>query len=369
MVILHYIASPFWGGGEQYIFDLCSTLRTTHDVHCVFVCQPGTSEEMQARYRQLGAVYTLAPRTKNSKFSYLEALRLASIMQREKVDIVHVHDRKEFFLCAYAKRLCLRKIRLVSTLHLVVPQAKSKRSWLWAYRQIDDFIFVSQLAADRFLSIPSVRKACRSVHIVHNSILLPTTNNSRQDSLREQYPIAADLPIVLYHGRVCPEKGIVQLLQAIAPAFHGQYAVVLAGNIADESREELERLLHHSPWTNYLYAIGFRTDCEALIRQCRVGVLPSIAPEAASLSVLEHMAIGSAVIASNNGSQPEFVHDKKEAILLPPGEWELWAEAIDKLTQDENAAKRMGEQAKKRFDSEFAYSEFAEKIYHIYAGQ
>ncbi|MBQ4018352.1 MAG: glycosyltransferase family 4 protein [Paludibacteraceae bacterium] len=369
MVVLHYIASPFWGGGEQYIYDLCTTLAETHQTRFVFVCQPGTDEQMQSRFRALGTVYTLQPRTKNSKFSYCEALRMASIIRHEKIDVVHMHDRKEFFLCAYAKWLCMRPVRLVATLHLVVSQAKSKPSWLWVYRQIDAMIFVSRHAADRFLALPAVRKACRHVHVIHNSIALPPATTLPQPDLREQCHISTGFPIVLYHGRICPEKGIISILQAIAPVFKRNYAIVLAGNIAEESREALEELLHHSALQGYLHYIGFRTDCDTLIRQSTVGLLPSLIPEAASLSLLEHMALGSAVLASNNGSQPEFVANQKEAILLPPGQWSLWIEALDHLITNQEVAQRLGQQAKKRFITEFGYPDFVEKIHRVYANQ
>lgn len=360
MVVLQYIASPFWGGGEQYIHDLCAMLKEQGKAEFVFICQPGSDSGLLARFGRLGKVYTLAPRTKNGKFSYIEALRMASIIRREKVDVLHVHDRKEFFLCAYAKRLCMCPVRLVATLHLIVGRAKSKPSWLWVYRQIDDFIFVSQKAADAFLTEPEVQQACRSVHVVRNSIRL-------YEQPRDATPEA--LPIVLYHGRICPEKGIIQLLQALEPGFKGHYTIILAGEVAEGSRNVLEELLYRSRLKGYLRYIGFRKDCGALIAQCRIGVLPSLVPEAASLSLLEHMAMGSAVIASNNGSQPEFVTNGKEAVLLPPGEWKEWEEAIERLTSEETEAIRMGQEAKARFENEFGYAEFTQKIYAIYTGK
>ena len=363
MVVLQYIASPFWGGGEQYIHDLCATLKEQGKAEFVFICQPGSDNDLRVRFGRLGTVYTLAPQTKNGKFSYMEALRMASIIRREKIDVLHAHDRKEFFLCAYAKRLSMRPVRLVSTLHLIVEKAKNKPSWLWVYRQIDTFLFVSQKAADAFLTDPEVRQSCRSVLVVRNSIRL---YEQPREALPETMPEA--LPIVLYHGRICPEKGIIQLLQALEPGFKGHYTITLAGEVAEESRDVLEELMHRSRLKGFLRYIGFRKDCGALIAQCRIGVLPSLVQEAASLALLEHMAMGSAVIASNNGSQPEFVTNGKEAVLLPPGQWDEWEEAIEHLTSDETEAIRMGQEARKRYEKEFEYTKFVDTIYAVYKG-
>ena len=368
MVVLQYIASPFWGGGEQYVFDLSRAMQTQHGVRTIFVCQPGTSEELLKRWEQVGHIYTLHPKTKNGKFSYLEACRLARIMEREQVDILHMHELKDFFLCAYAKLFCRRKIRLIATRH-IIGQAKSKTSWLWAYRQIDAMIFNSQLTADTFLSAPAVRHALPHTFVVRNSIVESHAEDQRI-SIREAHRIDPALPLILYHGRICREKGIVQLLQALAVDFSKQYAVILAGTVSEDVRMDLEALCTRSPMKGFIYPIGFRRDITNMIAQCDLGILPSIVPEAGGpLTLLEHMEAGSAVIASDNGSQPEYAANGKEAILLPPGQWEAWKQAIERVLNDKTLAQQLGREAKKRFEKEHTYSNFIEKLYEIYIAQ
>lgn len=365
MVVLHYIASSFWGGGEQYVYDLSMAIRAQYQVRSIFVCQPGTPDDLIACWQAIGKVYFLYPETKNGKFSFIEAMRLARILQREQVDVVHVHELKDFFICAYAKRFCARKVRLVATRH-IIGEAKSKASWLWVYRQIDAIVFNSQLTADTFLSKPAVKRALLHTYVVRNSIVVADTEDT-WPILREQYGIASTLPLVMYHGRICREKGIVQLLQALAPSFQGDYAVVLAGFISDDIRGELDGLLHHSSMAGYIHPIGFRRDISQLIPQCTIGVLPSVVPEAGGpLTLLEQMAMGGAIIASDNGSQPEYVQNGTEAILLPPGNWGLWREAIERLLQNPSLAGKMGENAKQRFLSDFTYTRFIDQIYSIY---
>ena len=368
MVVLHYIASPFWGGGEQYVYDLSAALCAQQDVRCVFVCQPGTPAELIERWQQLGHVYSLHPETKNGKFSFIEAMKLARILRREQVDVLHMHELKDFFVCAYAKRFCIRPVRLIATRH-IVGAAKNKASWRWVYRQIDTMIFVSQRAADAFLAKEPVRRSLPHTQVVSNSIRVPQTQTIRP-TLREQCHIDETLPMVLYHGRICREKGIVQLLQALAPTFNKQYAVILAGKVGDDIQDELEHVLHHSPMSGYIHPIGFRRDVANLISQCQVGVLPSIVPEAGGpLTLLEHMALGSAVVASDNGSQPEYAENGKEAILLPPNEWTLWQKAIEELLTNRQKAQQMGEQAKQRFNRDHTYQQFTQKIRNIYANR
>lgn len=368
MVVLHYIASPFWGGGEQYVYDLSAALCEQYGVRCVFVCQPGTPADLIERWQQIGHVYCLHPQTKNGKFSYIEAIKLARILRREEVDVMHMHELKDFFICAYAKLFCLRSIRLVATRH-IIGAAKNKASWRWVYRQIDAMIFTSRLTADTFLVHPAVQRSLAHTYIVHNSICTPKAETIRP-TLREQCGIAETMPLVLYHGRICREKGIVQLLQSMAPTFNKRYAVILAGVVNEDIREDLEQVLHHSPMSGYIYPIGFRRDIANLVAQCQIGVLPSIVQEAGGpLTLMEHMALGSPVVASDNGSQPEYAENGKEAILLPPGEWKRWQEAIEQLLSDEKKAQQLGEQAKQRFNRDHTYYQFTQKIMDIYANR
>jgi len=366
MVILHYIASPFWGGGEQYVFDLCIAMQAQFGVRCVFVCQPDTSSSLLERWKQVGAVYTLYPHTKNGKFDYREAWHLAQIIQRENVDVVHVHNLKEYFICVYAKIFSKKPIRLIATQHLVAP-AKNKCSWRWAYRHIDAFVFVSHKVADIFLCNEAVRRSCKHAHVIHNCI--PEVSiPQNQSSLRQELKVPQDLPLVLYHGRICKEKGILQLLRAIVPTFSGKYGIVLAGDVADEDRAIFEALMDTSALQGYIFYLGFRTDIAWLITQCDFGVVPSIVAEAASLSLLEHMSLGTAVISSNTGAQPEFAEHGKEAILLSTnGDWTDWLTAIDTLCADSAYRQALGKAAYKRMDKDFNYNHFVQQIYTLYA--
>ena len=360
--ILHYIASPFWGGGEQYVYNMALAL-SRQGQRLVFVCQPKTEPMLLERLQQLGDTYTLTPHTKNGKFSLLCALQLARIIRKHHVSVVHVHELKDFFISAYAKLLTGNRINLVATRHLV-QGGKNRLVWRWCYRQFNHFIFVSQLAADSFFRPDGIRPACRQIHVVHNSIYLPPETPTTD--IRRTLHLDATLPLVLYHGRVCREKGIVQLLQHLEQQPQRNFILLIAGDMADDCRTEFEQLLHHSTLSGHLVYLGFRTDIPALIRQCAFGVLPSVVQEAGPLALLEHMACASPIISSNNGCQPEFIHNGVEGILCAPGDWSAWSEAMQQLIAHPNQAKRIGENARKRFERDFNYPLFLQQIQAIY---
>lgn len=186
MTVIQYIASPFWGGGEQYVYTLSQQLILRYHYRIVFICQPHSNPELIQRFAALGRVYTLHPRTKNAKFSLLESIRLAHIVRIERATVLHIHEPKEYFLAIYAKLLCFKRLRIVATRHLVEP-AKTKLSWLWAYKQIDYLLLVSQLVADIYLSSKRVYRAFPRTFVLRNSIS-PTASSSKTENLRGNLP-------------------------------------------------------------------------------------------------------------------------------------------------------------------------------------
>ena len=73
MTIIQYLASPFWGGGEQFVYSLAKQLVERYHHTLIFICQPNTDKRMQERFRAIGQTITLKPTTKNGKFSFQTA--------------------------------------------------------------------------------------------------------------------------------------------------------------------------------------------------------------------------------------------------------------------------------------------------------
>jgi len=365
MTIVQYIAATFWGGGEQYVFDLASAL-TQQGHRLVFVLQPQSDSMLKERFSSLGTTYTLYPKTKNGKFSFICAGQLAQILRKERASVLHVHELKDLFIGVWAKLFLWGNINLIANHHLV-SAGKNKISWRWAYQHVNHYIFVSEAAKNAFLSPKPLARACKTAIVVRNSVPVHSMEES-SFSLREQLRIPATDTVFLYHGRICKEKGIIQLLTHLDKQTNLPFHILLAGNIANEDTREWQIAMQDEFIKKHVSYLGFRTDIAALIHQTDCGLLPSIAPESGGpLSLLEHMALASPVIASNNGSQPEFVCDKEDGLLCTPTNYEQWNEAIRWMIHHPQERTQMGQHAQAHFNQSLNYNLFTSKILTLYA--
>lgn len=365
MTIVQYVAAPFWGGGEQYIYNIAKSLITEYGVQFVFVCHENSEEELLLRFQQLGTVYKINPQTKNGKFSFLSAIKLAHIVRKHQAHIVHVHNNHNYFVAVYAKVFLLGKLKIIATQHLVA-QAKNKVSWLFAYRLIDKFIFVSQIVQEHYLSQERVKRNCRHFTVIRSSVNVNECDDNGCINLRKTYSIPDNYKIILFHGRICAEKGIIQLIKTFDKLKELPFYVVLAGEVFKSDAMYYETELARSSIKDRILNIGFCKNIFPLIRQADFGIIPSIVPEAGSLSLIENIAMGKAVIASNNGSQKEFLIDGVSGLLCEPNNEEQWINAMRKLLIDDSFCAKIGENAKKSFDEQFNFKSFAKKIYELY---
>ncbi|MBI4678157.1 MAG: glycosyltransferase [Elusimicrobia bacterium] len=122
-------------------------------------------------------------------------------------------------------------------------------------------------------------------------------------------------------------------------------------------RHGLERQFHF---------LGYRPDAMDVLNACDGLVLPSISAEDMPVSVLEAMALAKPVIASKLAGITEEVEDGRTGVLVPPGDAERLAAAMERLARDPALRRSMGHAGKERFLSLFEIEKSAERYLHLY---
>lgn len=362
--IIQVFATPSWGGGEQFVYDLSRRLMA--DGRCVvLVSRP--SAVIGQRVAALGAPYHTLPM--KGVADMLSALMFAHLIVKYRPDTIHVHHFKDAFTAAYACLLCRAfgiRTRIVLTRHLVKP---GKRGWIyrWLYGQIDRIAFVSELARREFLAgkpVVDPAKLC----VIPNSVpeIGGKTLAGDLPDLRRQYGIASNVPLLLFCGRLVPEKGCDVLLEACARLKTLPFALVLAGTGEKNFEKRLHDMAAEQELLGKVFFAGFVRGANRLLSQADISVSPSVCSEAGSLTVLEAMQAGCAQVASDNGSQPEFIDNGTTGLLVPPADEERLAEALRRLLADDDLRRRMGRAAKECFDRHFSYERFYVRYLELY---
>lgn len=349
MTILHYLASPFWGGGEKYVYDLAS--KMLDDGHCVAVYS-FDNEIIKGQFDKLSK-YPLFNFILKKKHFLPNLFQLISIVNKQKIDIVHIHNTKTLFVAALAKCLSHKKFKLVMTIHLV---KKSKNNLIrkWETSKVDKIIFVSRLAANKYLQNSDIQKD--KVEIVWNSVPSDTTVVQNDYTGNE----------ICFVGRLAPEKGVDILIDALSKT-KSDCRLNVVGNGDEVYVASLKQKVAELNLSDRVNFVGFTTDIGTFIENSLFGVLPSAAPEAFGLSNIEFMRHGKVQITTNNGAQKEYLEDMNSGVLINPANSDILAEKIDFLVQNPQLCKEMGENAKSFFEKELSYERFYNKILKVYA--
>jgi glycosyltransferase involved in cell wall biosynthesis len=149
-------------------------------------------------------------------------------------------------------------------------------------------------------------------------------------------------------GRIAPWKGQDRFLEAFAKAFAGgpQTATVvgapLFGPGEDDFSARLARLAGRLGIAGRVEFRGFRDDVGAELARLDVLVHASVTPEPFGQVIVEGMATGVPVIATAAGGPLELIDDGVDGILVPPGDTDAMAAALDRLDRDPELRARLG---------------------------
>ena len=169
---------------------------------------------------------------------------------------------------------------------------------------------------------------------------------------------AADGEFALAAGRLTEEKGFDT---AIAAARAARVPLVIAGAGPDEPRL---RALADGADVRFAGRLE-PSDLAGLRRRAAVVLAPSRWEEPCPYSVLEALAAGVPVLASDRGGLPAMV---EEAATLPATDATAWSDALSELWQDPGMRARRGEHAIARVREEFGEDRYYERLIRLYDG-
>ena len=188
------------------------------------------------------------------------------------------------------------------------------------------------------------------------------------DRFKAALGLPADARVVVLIGRLAPEKGHGVLLDAARSLKnrHPRTRYLFVGD--GPMRDELSGMVQArglEPWVRWL---GFRDDVPQILGMADLLVLPSVAVEGMPVVILEAMAAGVPVIASDIGGVREMVVDGETGKVVRPGNPVALAQALDDmLSLDEAALRTIGLAGRRRVEERYAWPRMLEQLLTMYA--
>jgi glycosyltransferase involved in cell wall biosynthesis len=237
---------------------------------------------------------------------------------------------------------------------------------LWPVQR---FIFVSKESCQSFdMSLP-----VRRTRVIYDAVEVPAADSwESKAAVRRELGVPDDCALVGMVARVAPVKDYFTLADAAALvlACHPDTRFLIVG---DNSLEELNRN-HYAEVVKKLNELGIadrfiftghRTDVPRLIAAMDLFVL-STHREGFPLSILEAMAMGKPVVATSVGGIPEIVTNGVTGYLHQHGNSQELADALLRLIENPEDARRMGATARENVLQNFSRQKFADEIAQTY---
>lgn len=221
-----------------------------------------------------------------------------------------------------------------------------------ARHMTDHFHAVSQAVADSAVATLGIDPELVSViHRGRESSRIGVRSPDRRSRVRDDLGIPAGAFVVMTAGRQEFQKGHAVLLRAFASlrARHPDVILLIAGREGNVT-DELKTLITDLDLGQSVSLLGHRDDVTDLMAASDLFVFPSLY-EGLGGALIEAMAVGLPVVASDIPALREVVDEGRNALLVPPDDVEALAKAIDEIIVDESRRVEFGNASRAIFES------------------
>jgi glycosyltransferase involved in cell wall biosynthesis len=354
---------PTAGGVGRHVKDLAEGLSERG--HEILLCGPSAPEGIAALPPGVSHVTLDMGRAISPREDLAALIRLGEILRRAQPDVLHAHSSKAGAVGRIA-RILRPRMPIVYT-----PHGYAFAGWFSstrerrAYREIERTLapLTSRVvcvceAEARLGRTVSFRKRVR---VIHNGIgpVDPGPNDTRMEELRREGPVVCVLT------QLRPGKGIETLLDALPAVLqrHPRLQVAIWGE-----GPELEVLRERARGVGVAAAahfLGRSAAPLAVLGGADVFVHPSLA-ESFPYVILEAMAAGCPIVASDVGGVGEALIDGDSGLLVPAGSAPALAEALIGLLDDPQRSAAIGGAAKRRVERLFTREAMIDRLIGVY---
>jgi glycosyltransferase involved in cell wall biosynthesis len=341
MKVLHVVEATTAGVG-RHVLDLCVHLRRA-DMQMVVACPRVRAEARNDTsfvdsLGDAGIAVTLVPmrRRIHPSADLRATFRLAKLIRSERVNVVHGHSSKAGALA----RLAALRVRsserpaVVYTPNAFAFLGARRPATRWLYlvierwlgrRATDALVCVSRSEmslAQRHAIIPPERLV-----LIENTIDLSRFVLDRSPAAKSRLGLDPTRPVVGAIGRLARQKGPGYLLRAARLLIDGgldaQFLLVGEG----ELEGELRQMVTDQGLGDHVSLPGFSNDIPQVLAALDIFVLPSLY-EGLPYTLMEAMAAGCAVVATDVGGNRDLVQHEETGLLIPPADANALAQAL-----------------------------------------
>ncbi len=363
MNVLHLRASNFYGGPER---QLHFHARLARQSGVNLTVSSFTESGSRPEFLEVIAADGIPTHAFEVTSAYdIGAIRKVGQYLRENdIDILCTHDyrthlvgmlshgKKDLRWIAFSRGFTKEnlKIRLYHALDKIF------------IRQADHIVAVSESQKKKLvrLLVPS-----KKISTVHNAIDSANFEAVDPINLRKKFGFPPESIISISGGRFSEEKGQIYLVRAAFEAIKQNTSLrfILFGDGPD--LEKIRRLLRDRGLEDKILCPGFERNLVAHLKGADILINPSLSEGLPNI-VLESMAVGVPVIATNVGGLPEIIDDKVNGFLVPSEDVHSLTQCIVGLAGNRSEMNRIAEQGARTVQEKFSFTGQNARLLDIY---
>lgn len=326
--IVHIIHTSAIGGAEILLYDLLTRIdRETFSPHLIMIYN---KQEAPTLYDDLEIpIIKLYRQPKTLGLKMVQ--QIVTYLKKHQAQIVHTH--------LFGGDTWGRIAAILANTPIIISTEHSINTNETLIHQVIKKILVSKTNIVIAISEAVKNYSIRVDHIPSQKIKV-IYNGIDLQKFQAQKINKSPFPTLISVGRLHNQKGYEYLLKSMTIVKNHFPKVKLQIVGTGEEEQELKKIAQSENLENNVNFLGFRKDVPRLLAQSHLFVLSSIY-EGLGLVILEAMATGIPVVATEVGGIPEIITHKENGILVPSRNPEKLAEAIIKILEDKSLANKM----------------------------
>jgi L-malate glycosyltransferase len=366
--LLKFITLFAVGGTERQFVYLTRALdRSQFDLRVGCFEKTGTFledvESLNVPILEYRTTSLYSPRTLRNQ------LQLAAYIRKQGIQVIHTYGHYPNVFAIPAARLAGNCVTIASVRDTGVfsSQKRMKAAAQRVACALADCVLANSNAVRDWLISEGIAPA--KIRVIPNGIVVPRHSEAHSAAIREEFAIEPDAPIVAVVCRLNSGKGLEYFLDAVPSVrerFPNARFMIIGDSIVEpEYKGDLQQYAHRLNISDRVIFTGERSDVSAILGQVTMSVLPSLS-EGLSNSLMEAMAAGLPVVATDVGGNPEIVSDGETGILVPPKDAAALSQAMIRVLESSELARRFGEAGRERVMRNFSLESTVKQTEELY---
>lgn len=362
-------------GGQKVLLSIIDGLKGNYEFSVMLPKTGALTDELKKRnisYRKLPVgYYSLGKKNAWDFLNYIIRLpylifKLCLIIDKEKPDLIYANAARTFVFATIAATI--KKIPLVWHVHSIFDKGISRRLCNCFGR---NHIVKKVIAVSDAAKLP-LTALWPKTKIMYNAIDEKVYHpDARIGQVRKRLNITDEILISMV-GLLVEWKCVDDFIRAaqIVTESFPKIKFLIVGDVLHDGKGKrykqylLDMVQDFGLGKNIIFT-GFRNDVPVIMREVDIFVLASKQPDPCPTSLLQAMASGPAVIATNFGGPAEIIKDGADGLLYSACDYHELSEKMLELIENSEKRKQLAASAQQKIKEHYNYNDYMSDIKNV----